>query len=42
MGCALAVLIGGSEVRHSDVLFGGCGVVVVVKELFDAGGESLS
>lgn len=41
MGCTLAVLVGGSEVRHDDVWFGDCGVVIV-EELFGAGGESLS
>jgi hypothetical protein len=42
VGRALAVLVGGSEVRHDNIWFGGCGVGVVVKELLDAGRESMS
>jgi hypothetical protein len=38
----LAVLVGRSEVRHVDIWFVGCGVVVIVEELIDAGKESLS
>ena len=42
VGCTLAVLVGGSEVRHINCwLIGSC-VVVIVEESVDAGRESLS